>query len=330
MTYMLGKKPAAPLSKKAIKFGDVFNPVKLPTPPLEFGRYALVKNWGMLGNDEFGCCVFSNKAHMHMLWSKLGGHVLDNFTTFGVLGDYAAVTGFSASDPNSDQGTDMKTAAEYHRKVGVLDKNKVRRRVSSYVNNAPGNTDQLAVCAYLFGAVEIGVILSNENMTQFDDEKVWTVAGTPVGGHCIPIVGRDGNGDFVSVSWGRTFRISPAFLQKQMDEGMTYLSDQTLNSKGVSGGFDRSMLDQMLAKVSPQVFADANQPDESIRYGFAAPAGRQPIPDQFEVSFRKLRYWIDKSGYGFMLSDDKLKPIADDLAVSIVQAGPDEPEEEVK
>jgi hypothetical protein len=117
-----------------------------------------------------------------------------------------------------------------------------------------------------------------------------------------------------------------------MDEGITYLSDQTLNSKGISGGFDRATLDQMMAKISPQVFAVEDPQDvEAIRYGAAAiPQGRYPIPDQFEVSFRKLRSWIDKSGYGFMLGDDKLKPIADDVCIGIVQAGPDDPEEEIK
>ena len=326
MTYMLGKKPASPLSKKAIKFGDIFNPAKLPTPQLEFGKADLVKSWGMLGNDEWGCCVFAEKGHLHMLWSKMGQHKLDLFTTFNVLSDYAAVTGFNASDPESDQGTDMKAAAEYHRKIGVIDKNKVRRRVSSYINNAPGDLDQLALCVYLFGAVEIGVILSNENMTQFDDEKVWTVTGTPVGGHCIPIFGRDGNGDFDSVSWGRRTKLSGAFLQKQMDEGITYLSDQTLNSKGIAGGFNRATLDQMMAKISPQVFAVEQPEEEVIRYGFVDLAGKKPNADQYEVAMRTARTWVDKTGYGFMVGNDKLKPFADEMAFKIVQAG-DDPEE---
>jgi hypothetical protein len=319
MPYMLGKKPASPLKKKAIRFSDIFNLAKLPTPPQEFGHSELIKNWGMLGNDEFGCCVWASKAHCHMLWSRMGQHVLDQFTTFNVLSDYAAQTGFSASDPESDQGTDMKEAAEYHRKIGVLDRAKVRRRVSSYINNALGNIEQIAVCAYIFGAVEIGVILSKENMDQFDNEQVWTVTGTPVGGHCVPIVGRDGNGDFIAISWGRTFRMSPAFIQTQMDEGITYLSDQTINRMGKSGGFDRATLDQMLAKISPQIFAVEQPAEESIRYGLMA--ARQPNKAQYDTAFKLLRKGVDSTGYGFMIADPALRVFSQQIAEGVVAAG---------
>ena len=50
---------------------------------------------------------------MHMLWPLLGGYKRNYFWTSNVLSDYAAATGFRADDPDTDQGTDMRTAAEY-------------------------------------------------------------------------------------------------------------------------------------------------------------------------------------------------------------------------
>src|SRR5882724_7905204 len=243
----LGKRPASPFNKKALMFDQIFDVSKLPVPPKIFGKQKLVQTWYGYGNDEYGNCVFAAKAHMHMLWSLMGGHPRDRFTTADVLSDYAAVTGFNASDPNSDQGTDMKVAAEYHRKTGVRDAINNRRRVTSYVNMQPGSVGQLAIGAYIFGAAEIGVMLSEDNMKQFDQGNPWTVTSAgPIGGHCIPVVGRDADGYFLCVTWGRLQRIATSFIKKYMDEGIIYLNEEILNDVS----YDKATLQHMLAQVS--------------------------------------------------------------------------------
>jgi hypothetical protein len=327
-SYKLGKKPATALKKKAIRFGDVFDLKKLPQPPQEFGFYGSVRTWDMLGNDEFGDCVWASKAHCHSLWSKMGGHREAKFTTENVLADYAAQTGFDPRDPNTDQGTDMKEAAEYHRKIGVVDKSGKRRRVTAYVNNTPGNLDQLAVSAYIFGAVEIGVLVSKENMKETDAGKPWTKSGNPMGGHCVPIVGRDGDGNFICITWGMKQLITPDFLSFRMDEAITFMNDEILTRHGLTqGAFNRDALNNMLRKISPVVFARLDeineQPNESIRYGAMAMPQREPNADQLEVAFQDMRAMIDKTGYGWMVKDSVLRPAAEKIARDIVQAGDD-------
>lgn len=314
----LGKRPASPLNKKAIMFDQIFDASKLPVPPKVFGKQKLVSSWFGYGNDEFGDCVWAAKAHMHMLWSLMGGHPRDRFTTADVLSDYAAVTGFNASDPNSDQGTDMKAAAEYHRKTGVRDATAKRRQVTSYVNLQPGSVGQLAIGTFIFGAAEIGVMITNDNMKQFDQGKVWTVTqAEPVGGHCIPIVGRDADGNFLCVTWGRLQRIAPAFIKKYMDEGIVYLNDEILNDIT----YDKATLQQMLAQVSTIRVAEAEPAiDESIRYGMVSIPAIDPTERQLDVAFGILREAIDKSGYGWALSDANLKTYSDKVATGVVRA----------
>ncbi len=329
----LGKKPASPLNKKAIMFDQIFDTSKLPTPPKVFGNQKLVKVWHVYGNDEYGDCVWAAKAHMHMMWSLMGGNPRDRFTTFDVLSDYAAQTGFNASDPNSDQGTDMKAAAEYHRKTGVRDATNKRRLVTSYVNLQPGSVGQLAVAAYIFGAVEIGVLMTEDQMTQFDQGKPWTVTkAEPVGGHCIPIVGRDADGNFICVTWGRLQKITPAFLKKYMDEGIAYLNEEILNKLGLSSeAYDKATLQTMLAQVSTLRVAEA-EIVEPIRYGLLAeppsPGNKFPTDEQFTAAFKILRAAIDKSGYGWALSDEKLKVYSDEVAFGVVNAPTSQPTEE--
>jgi len=343
--YPLGKKPASPLNKnKAIMFSDVFDVTKMPKPPKVFGQQKQILNWYNYGNDQFGDCVWAAKAHMHMLWPLLGGYPSDTFWTNNVLSDYAAATGFRADDPNTDQGTDMKSAAEYHRKIGVIDSHGVRHRVSSYVNMTPGDLNQLAVAAFVFGAVELGVLLTQDNMDQFDSGLPWTITrASPIGGHCIPIVGRDAVGNFLCVTWGRIQRIAPAFIKKFMDEGLTYLDQEILNKAGLSpGAYNQDTLQAMLAKVSPQpvvktveaqvasLLQDVLSTDttnrEAIRYGFTSAADTPnnvfPTEDQLNVAFKLLRGLLDQSRYGWALSDAKLRPYSDQIAIGVVAAGP--------
>src|SRR6266705_2363511 len=326
----LGKKPASSLNKKAIMFDQIFDTSKIPTPPIVFGNQALVKTWYTYSNDEFGDCVWAAKAHMHMLWSLMGGNPRDRFTTFDVLSDYAAQTGFNASDPNSDQGTDMKAAAEYHRKTGVRDATNHRRQVTSYVNLQPGSVGQFAVAAYIFGAVEIGVLITEDNMNQFDRGKPWTVTkADPVGGHCIPVVGRDTDGNFICITWGRLQKITPAFIKKYMDEGIAYLNEEILNKLGLSSeAYDKATLQKMLAQVSTLRVAEA-ETEEVVRYGFAAmpEAGTNKFPsdEQLDVAFKILRTAIDKSGYGWALTDAKLKVYSDEVALGVVNAATPQP-----
>lgn len=326
--YPLGKLPASPLNKKAILFEQVFDASKIPTPPKVFGKQALIKNWYSYGNDEYGDCVWAAKAHMHMLWSVMGGHPRDRFTIADVLSDYAAVTGFNASDPNSDQGTDMKAAAEYHRKTGVRDSVAKRHQVTSYVNLQAGSVGQLAIATYIFGATEIGVLLTEDNMKQFDNAQPWTVTkANPVGGHCIPVVGRDADGNFLCVTWGRLQRIAPAFIKKYMDEGIAYLNDEILNQAGLTAGaYDKATLQKMLAQVSAIRVAEA-ETEEVIRYGMVSDS-KFPSDEQLDVAFKLLRKAVDKSGYGWALSDANLKIYSDEVAFGVVNAATPQPTEE--
>jgi hypothetical protein len=331
----LGKKPASPLGKKAIMFDDVFNATKMPVPPKAFGQQKLISNWYTYGNDEYGCCVWAAKAHMHMMWPVLGGYTRNYFWTRNVLSDYAAATGFKADDPSTDNGTDMREAAEYHRKIGVLDARGNRQRCEAYVNMINGNLDHLAVATYVFGAVELGVMLTEENMHQFDLGKPWTVTKDyPVGGHCIPVIGRNSNGDFLCVTWGKIHAMAPAFIQKNMDEGIAYLDTQILDKAGLSNkAFDRKTLEDMLAKVSPQkvfktpydeiVEAEAAN---AVGLGIMSSPTRFPTDKQFEAAHKLLSKFLDDSGYGWALSKDKLKPYSDRIAIAVVQAGPKEGE----
>lgn len=324
MRYKRGKLPARPLSPKAIRFGDVLDSTKLPLPPSVFGHQDLMgkEPWRMLGNDEFGNCVWTAKAHMQYLWSLMGGRKRTRITTFDTLSDYHDQAGFKIGDPSTDQGTDMASAAEYHRLIGIRDATNSRRKVHSYINLDPGNVHQVELAAYLFGAVEIGVMLGEEAGERFDRGQPWVASGSTDdgSGHCVCIVGRDQAGYFLAVTWGRLQRISADFLRKRMDQGIAYLNEGIFNEAGLSPeAFDKGKLEQMLSRV-PRRAAEAHAATALPMSPEQADSAGYPTQKQFDIAFKILRADIDRAGYGWMISDEKLRPFSDEIAVGVVGA----------
>jgi hypothetical protein len=226
--FKLGKKPAR---RGAFKFKLAKYLVKpeMPTPPKVFGHQTLVKAWGILGNEDFGDCVWAGAAHETMLWNKEANKTA-KFNDDSVLKDYSKVTGFKKDDPNTDQGTDMQVAASYRRKTGVRDANGKRHKVKAYLALSPGNVDQLMLAMYLFGAVGIGFKFPDSAMTQFEAGKPWDVAPgpAPTDGHYVPGLGRDSKGNIIVVTWGKLQLMTPKFYKKYCDEVVAYVSEEML------------------------------------------------------------------------------------------------------
>lgn len=233
----LGKRPARP---GAIKFALKDYAVALPVPPKTFGHQSLETSWGMLGNDQYGCCVFAGAGHETMLWNKEANKNV-TFTDKEVLSDYSKVTGFNPNDPNTDQGTDMVVAASYRRKVGVIGQGK-RHKVAAYLNINLKDKTLLKQAVYLLSGVGIGIQFPSSAMTQFNNGKPWTVTTSKIeGGHYINCVGYDAKYIYI-VTWGKIQKMSYGFYQKYCDEAVAYLSPEFLLDDKSLEGFNLSQL----------------------------------------------------------------------------------------
>lgn len=239
----LGKKPARP-DAVSFKFATYANLAALPKPPRHFGHEDLVYGspWQVLGNDRWGDCVFAGAAHETMLWNlEAGQHV--RFDDAAVLADYGAVTGFDPNVPSSDQGTDMKDAASYRRKVGIVDSDGGRHKIAAYLALHPGNLAELYAACYLFGAVGMGFNFPTSAWAQFDQGKVWTATRARTdGGHYVPVVAKRDH--LLCVTWGRIQGFTAGFYNHYCDEALAYVSEERLNQlTGKSlEGFDRDQL----------------------------------------------------------------------------------------
>jgi hypothetical protein len=249
LTLKYGKTPARPGAMK-LALRSYVDISKLPPVPATFGHdVEMPTDWGMLANDQYGCCVWAGAAHETMMWNKEAGQAV-SFTATDVLEDYAAVTGFKPSDPNTDGGTDMVLAAEYRRKVGVRDNKGARHKIAAYLQIQPGNTAELMAAAYLFGAVGIGFQMPETTQDQFAKGQPWSVvAGSKIeGGHYVPLVGR-GPLYYHVVTWGRVQRVTPSFFRTYCDEAVAYVSLEALKNNKSPEGFDAAALEADLAQL---------------------------------------------------------------------------------
>ena len=253
--YKLGLKLAGP--KPKLLFGTYFKAPDSPPVPTRFGRPWLIKPgaWGTLGNDDVGDCVWAGAAHETMMFSAdVGGSV--DFNTAGVLSDYSAVTGYVVGDDATDQGTDMRDAAVYRQKTGIVDSSGQRHKVDVYADIRTADLNQLALATYLLGAVGVGVMFTDVAMAQFNNGDVWDIKSRMkeaknLGGHYIPCIGRNSANNFLFVSWGRLQAATPAWVRHQMDSGIAYLSRERLSAQGLSPqGFNLAQLNDDLAQIT--------------------------------------------------------------------------------
>lgn len=221
---MLGKQPFTP-DNRDFKLSNYIQKKSLPKRPAQFGHDNLVPKWGMLGNDIVGDCVFAGAGHEHMIWSAEGGKLI-TFTELDIISDYSAVTGYDPRDPSSDRGTIVREAMKYRKNIGMLDSEGIRRKINAYISLEPGNTDELLDALWLFGAVGIGIVVTDSAMKQFHNKKPWSVPlfpSSPTGGHYIPIVAY--RNYLYCVTWGTLQPMTLSFYKKYCDEAWVMLSE---------------------------------------------------------------------------------------------------------
>lgn len=219
--------------KRSLFLASYRKALKTVKVPATFGvpQLKAVKDWGMLGNDQYGDCVWAGAAHETMLWaSEAKRKVLFNASC--VLSDYSAVTGFNPNDPNSDQGTAVLDAMNYRRNTGIVDSSGKRHQICAFAQLEPGNYQELLEAAYTFSAVGIGIQVPSSAMDQFDQGKPWSVTSAPIeGGHYIPVVGKR-NGHLLVLTWGKVQEMTKSFYEKYADEGFVIFDDEMLSDTG--------------------------------------------------------------------------------------------------
>ena len=166
-------------------------------------------------------CVEAQEGHFLMQRTANAGTIVIP-TAEEVLALYTAETGFTPSNPNSDQGTSMASDALYMCSTGLLGH---KADATGWVN--PANLANLQWCIQLFGGIGLGVNLPQSALDQFNANQAWAVVaddGGIVGGHDIFASKYDGS--FVyCITWAELVAVTPEWILKYADEahGLVFL-----------------------------------------------------------------------------------------------------------
>lgn len=241
-----------------LRFRDYIKlPALPPLPPIFGCTITPPAGWGMDANDEVGDCVIAGFNHSDMLWRVATARAVPPFTDASALADYSralVATGgspYDPSDPSTDTGLDMQAAADWWRTTGITDAAGHKHKIRAYA--AVETVQELLYAAFLFGAAGLGVNLPDTAEEQFAAGHAWDDVTSPsTGGHFIPVIGRNTNGNLVIVTWGKTHELTPQFAAARMMPPALGLfsTDYLAAGTGLSpGAFNEAQLDADLADL---------------------------------------------------------------------------------
>lgn len=254
MPYKLGKLPAKNTVK--LKLRDYLDWTKLPTPPANFGHETLVADWQMLGNDTLGDCAIAGPFHALELWNAEGNKPV-NINTDCTVAAYSAITGYTPTDPSTDQGANVEDVAEYWRDTGLTDASNNIHKIDAFVGLEPGNADELIIAMYLFDGTGIGLNLPARWQQDFSDGRVWDTHLTGMdieGGHYVLGVGVRNNNINV-ITWGATQLMTQRAYAKYSDEAVIYLDEDKLTNGKDLEGFNLTQLKADMAALGSEQVA---------------------------------------------------------------------------
>lgn len=204
-----------------------------PAPAATNPYIAAVKvPWGMMLNDQLGCCVCSDTGHTIMLRTANVGAV-EVATANEILKLYEQVGGYVPGDPSTDQGCDELSMAQYLRNTGF-----VGHKLDNYASVNYKDQDLLVWSVQLFGSCRLGINLPAWAMDAFNRGQPWgkppTGADTSIlGGHDVPLVDFRG-GMFKCVTWSKLQVIDQDFINLYCEEAHAELAFDWIQRQGIA------------------------------------------------------------------------------------------------
>ena len=227
---------------------------KLTIWPPPWGHGNTYKDWGMLANGPdptappairgtgAGCCVVSSAANETKIsltdsgiYKVEGAAALFNGTT--TISDYSVTSGFDPTTGANDNGLEIRQFLSYRQKTGIVDTNGHRHKIGPFVLGDPGNVEHMLEMAFFFEACPIGLEIQQAQMDQFEKGETegrapvwrWVTGSQSLGGHCIPVVGRPGDGWWTGLSWRLRLLMNQLFISKACEEIWGYLTPERIS-----------------------------------------------------------------------------------------------------
>jgi len=249
----LGRKPKRN-DQRTLKLARYLKTVELPPAPAAVDWTPAVPDWGMLMNDQLGCCVISGMMHLTMGWRANAGAAISVPTDDEVIAAYSAIGGYVPGDPSTDQGCNMLDALKYWRNAGIAVGGEASR-IAAFAEVNLADDAEVKAALWLFGGLFTGFSMP----ASAENADSWVVPacglhgqGKPGswGGHCAPLAAEDASGVYRALTWGEWMPASHDFVADYCEEAYVVLSPAWLEQNGKApSGFDLAALQADLAAL---------------------------------------------------------------------------------
>lgn len=199
----------------------------LPTA-VHWGEDPKLNSWGMMLNDQLGCCTIAAAYHLMQVWSARGRSQVLTEPDDKVLEAYREFAGYNGT-PATDNGAVEQdilcrwlTTGVPIREGTAKDPAPGRSRLLFYGEIDVRNVMDVCRAIYDCGGVYIGFNVPDWLMSEPTLPSVWDGAHPTrgvVGGHAVCLVGYDEDENtFDVVSWGQLYKMKFDFFGRYVDE----------------------------------------------------------------------------------------------------------------
>lgn len=243
-TVKLGKGPAR-VDPRDLRLEHYLDAAVLPTPPASLDNSTAVTDWGMLGNDTNGDCVWAAIAHGDMLWTAQAGDPVTYTTNqvLGACGRYGGCDGYVIAEALDNWRSDPLFTQDAAHKLGA------------YAAVGPG---WAPTAIWLFGWVNIGILLPaawQSSPGLWDLPEGQTLAGDWApgswGGHSVVACAYNADGVKV-LTWGTVYTLTWRAWNAYVDEVWAPIAKDMLRPDGTApNGFNALQLAADLERFGP-------------------------------------------------------------------------------
>jgi hypothetical protein len=209
-----------------------------------------VVDWGMMLNDQLGCCTIAGVGH----WLQAVTHAAQGqMITVGddiIRRYYSLWDGYVPGNPRTDRGGVELDVLNYWRKSGFAG-----HKLVAHAEADPRDAEECADALAEFGPLYVGMEFPERLAAHGKPDPAipWALDPRPgpVGGHCVIVVGKlPNNGNWKIVSWGSVYELTPDFFAKQMTEVHVLIGQDFVGPTGKTpSGYDLTKLQQDLANI---------------------------------------------------------------------------------
>ncbi|TYK45140.1 hypothetical protein [Actinomadura decatromicini] len=256
-----------------------------PAPLASVDWYSKVTGWPMFLNDEIGDCTAAMVSHNIQNTSTYGDGETVTVTDDDVLAAYSRVSGYRPGRPDTDRGAVLQDVYADWRKTGIAG-----HKALAFAEVEPSDVAEVKTAIHTFGAVGVGMTVTERLMDDFNAGLGWTrTGGRSLGGHAVVAVGYDADGLDV-VTWGQVIRMSWAVWRRAVDEAWIAVVPEWINdTTNLSPlGVDLYGLGEAMSALTGDANPFRPDPDSG-----PVPPGPAPRPDEADVALaRSMRQWL--------------------------------------